>query len=77
MSVPSPREEPVAAHVQVVRGAPDEVELAALVAGLVAQAAPPEDGPVPTAAWTDRRRALPRRPAPSPGLGSWRWSLHP
>ncbi len=80
MSVPTPHDEPAvdaAAHVHVVRGAPDEVELAALVAGLVASAGDPEEVSAPTTEWTSRRRALPRRPTPAPGPDSWRWSLHP
>lgn len=75
MSVPTPHDEPVSAHVHVVRGAPDEVELAALVAGLVASVRPPDEAPAP-AAWSDRRRALPQAP-PAPGPDAWRWSLHP
>ena len=56
MSLPSPHDgpddEPVgpapsAADVHVVRGAPDEVELAALVAGLVATAHPDDEAPAP------------------------------
>ena len=43
MSVPAPHDEPVTAHVHVVRGAPDEVELAALVAGLVASSSATHD----------------------------------
>jgi len=74
MSAPSD-----AAHVRVVRGAPDEHELAALVAGLVVASGHTED-PAP-AAWTDRRRVLARPSArplpPPPGPDSWRWSLHP
>ncbi|GEL95645.1 acyl-CoA carboxylase subunit epsilon [Cellulomonas composti] len=64
------------AHVQVVRGAPDDVELAALVAGLIATAGAPsdEDAPVP-AAWTDRPRRLGATHLPAPT--TWRWSLHP
>lgn len=68
-------------HVQVVRGEPDDVELAALVAGLAAAGANASDEPPapPPNAWTDRSRALhgpagPRAPiAPSPD--AWRWSL--
>ena len=76
MSV-TPPEEPAAAHVHVVRGAPDEVELAALVAGLVAQSGNDEEATAPQSAWSDRSRTLPRRPAPAPGTDAWRWSLHP
>jgi hypothetical protein len=79
VSVPTPRDEPpqVAAHVQVVRGAPDEVELAALVAGLVASAGNDDEPPAVAAEWSSRRRALPQHPAPAPGPDAWRWSLHP
>jgi Acyl-CoA carboxylase epsilon subunit len=65
------------AHVHVVRGTPDDVELAALVAGLAAVTVAdddPEHGP--RGAWTDRARGL-RGPAtrPSAGPDAWRWSL--
>lgn len=66
-------------HVHVVRGTPDEDELAALVAGLVATARPepgPDDAEAP-AAWTDRRRSVRPVPSPAPGPSAWRWSLHP
>jgi hypothetical protein len=65
------------AHVHVVRGAPDDVELAALVAGLAAVAVPDDDtDAAPHAAWSDRSRGL-RGPgtSPSPGADAWRWSL--
>lgn len=65
-------------QLQVVRGAPDDVELAALVAGIMAAAsAAPDDPPrAPRAsAWSDRRRQLRPVPAPWPGPDSWRWSL--
>ena len=66
-------------HVHVVRGTPDDDELAALVAGLVATARPddPPDGPEHAAAWTDRRRSVRPTPAQVPGPSTWRWSLHP
>jgi len=66
------------AHVQVVRGTPDDVELAALVAGLLATAAAadPGDAPTPTAAWSDRSRRL-AGSSSAPGATTWRWSLHP
>ncbi|UZN04428.1 acyl-CoA carboxylase epsilon subunit [Cellulomonas sp. S1-8] len=72
------------AHVQVVRGTPDDVELAALVAGLVAAAsrrAPQEDGPdlparAARARWTAPGR-LRGTTAPVHGPDAWRWSLHP
>ncbi|RPF25940.1 acyl-CoA carboxylase epsilon subunit [Georgenia muralis] len=74
---------PATAAVRVVHGAPDEVELAALVAGLVAaRAAAVELGGLPDEGaeqvrtrWTDRTRPLGAGPVPGPG--SWRWSLHP
>ena len=68
-------------QVQVVRGAPDDLELAALVAGLVAAAGDAQDdGPAASHdAWTDRARAMRTRSAPGtplrPGLDAWRWSL--
>ncbi|HEY8720606.1 acyl-CoA carboxylase epsilon subunit [Pengzhenrongella sp.] len=70
------------AHVQVVRGAPDDDELAALVAGLAAAAGggATDAAPAPAlSAWTDRSRALrhgagPHTPA-APGPDTWRWSL--
>lgn len=66
-------------HVHVVRGTPDDDELAALVAGLVATARSDDathEGEHP-AAWTDRRRTVRPTPAPTPGPTAWRWSLHP
>jgi hypothetical protein len=66
--------------VQVVRGVPDDVELAALVAGLVAAASEATgetdaaaDGPV--SAWNDRRRTLRAGATPAPARDAWRWSL--
>lgn len=69
-------------HVQVVRGAPDDAELAALVAGLVAAASQTdgsEDAPVVADAWTDaaRRPSSTRDASWRPGPSAWRWSLHP
>ena len=66
-----------AAHVHVVRGAPDDVELAALVAGLAAVQVAEESGhDGPRSAWTDRSAGM-RGPAPrpAPGPDAWRWSL--
>jgi Acyl-CoA carboxylase epsilon subunit len=66
------------AHVHVVRGAPDDVELAALVAGLAAVAVTDDDDhhAPPRAPWSDRARGI-RGPggSPSPGPDAWRWSL--
>ena len=70
-------------RVRVERGDPDDDELAALVAGIMAvraavqsqaeaqaQNARPDVG-----GWSDRGRPL--RLPPSPGPGAWRRSLHP
>ncbi|WP_127129623.1 acyl-CoA carboxylase subunit epsilon [Georgenia sp. SYP-B2076] len=69
--------------VRVVRGRPDELELAALVAGIVAARThvyelgglPDESAEPVRGRWTDRARRLGMTPAP--GAGAWRWSLHP
>lgn len=62
--------------VRVVRGEPDEIELAALVAGIIAAAgslAPIEPDAVEQPPWTDHARRL---GAPTlPGPQTWRWSL--
>ncbi|HLS50179.1 MAG TPA: acyl-CoA carboxylase subunit epsilon [Actinomycetaceae bacterium] len=66
-----------AAQLRVVRGEPDDHELAALVAGIVAAGAGQDDedeestGPAP---WAEPARRLGVR---SPGPHTWRWSLHP
>lgn len=67
-------------HVQVVRGTPDDVELAALVAGLVAASVPGDDetaeDSLPRAGWADRARTLPgARGAWRTGPDAWRRSL--
>ena len=74
MTVPTPHAETPDGH--VVRGAPDEAELAALVAGLVASGTHHEPTSA-ASAWAEHRRALPTRPPAEPGPDSWRWSLHP
>ncbi|PFG38731.1 acyl-CoA carboxylase epsilon subunit-like protein [Georgenia soli] len=69
--------------VRVVHGRPDDLELAALVAGIVAARGRVDElGGLPDDAaetvrtrWTDRARVL--GAAPTPGAGAWRWSLHP
>lgn len=64
--------------VRVVRGDPDEVELAALVAGILAAAAgmaAQEAAPVEPPPWTDPARRFDG--AVRPGPSAWRWSLHP
>ena len=68
------------AFVHVVRGEPDDVELAALVAGLAAAGGSGDEGTAPPAsAWSDRSRALRHRTGPrtptTPGADVWRWSL--
>ncbi len=68
-----------AARVQVVNGTPDEIEVAALVAGLAAVAGASighledSDSPVPSQ-WMNRARTLGVRTS-SPGSDQWRWSL--
>lgn len=69
-----------AASMHVVRGEPDEEELAALVAGMVAiaSAAEDEDEPgSPTSAWMDRARTMRGVQVGVLGRGSvaWRHSL--
>lgn len=70
-------------RVRVLRGAPDDVELAALVAGLVAvgtaaEAAGPAAEDLPRApggsAWADPARRVPAARAWRPGPDAWRWS---
>lgn len=67
--------------VRVVHGRPDEVELAALVAGIVAASVRGADlgGLVDEAAEPVRTRWTSRAAGAglSPGPGAWRWSLHP
>ncbi|WP_019134913.1 acyl-CoA carboxylase epsilon subunit [Cellulomonas massiliensis] len=63
------------AHVHVVRGAPDEVELAALVAGLLATAPVEDPALAHPPAWTDHRRWVRGPVASRPGPDAWRWSL--
>lgn len=71
----------ITAGMRVVRGAPDDAELAALVAGMVAmaQAGDEEDEPgAPTSAWMDRSRTLRGRRLLGPlgrGPVAWRTSL--
>ncbi len=66
---------------RVVRGTPDEAELAALVAGVVAMAAAESDEPepwAPTSAWMDRSRTMrgARHALPlARGNAAWRSSL--
>jgi len=67
------------AHVQVVRGTPNDVELAALVAGLLAAGSDEQQhadaGARPTSAWNDRHRSVRGGGVPRPGPDAWRWSL--
>lgn len=78
------REEDVAtaaAAVRIVRGSPDEAELAALVAGMVAvasAAAADEEEPLARSAWMDRSRTMRGAKAAGPlsrGPLAWRTSL--
>lgn len=77
----SPSDDLLAPDVHVVRGAPDDAELAALVAGLAAARA--HDGATGTdpvaaiAPWADPRRTVRGLAASTPGADAWRWSLHP
>jgi hypothetical protein len=68
-----------AAALKVVRGAPDEAELAALVAGMAAYAAASaaEEPGSPTSAWMDRSRTMrgSRTGVLGRGDAAWRHSL--
>jgi hypothetical protein len=77
------------ASVRVVRGTPDEVEVAALVAGLAAAAAASDlpDDVAPVEEWTNRVRGLRGTGAGATAKSfggrsgrhnadAWRWSLH-
>ena len=70
-----------AAGMRIVRGSPDEAELAALVAGVVAVSAAGEDEEAPgapTSAWMDRTRTMRGRRLMLPlgrGDAAWRHSL--
>ena len=70
------------AQMHVVRGTPDDVELAALVAGLMAAASERDRNAATSvdavaAPWADRRRTMRgvRIDAMRPGPDAWRWSL--
>ena len=69
------------AQMHVVRGTPDDVELAALVAGLMAAASERDRNATSVdavaAPWADRRRTMRgvRIDAMRPGPDAWRWSL--
>ena len=70
-----------AASLRIVRGDPDDAELAALVAGVVAVAsasAMEEDDAGPSSAWMDRIRTMRGRRVIGPlgrGPAAWRHSL--
>jgi hypothetical protein len=70
-------EQPVRPLLRVVRGAPDDEELAALTVVVAALAAEggPEPVPAPKSRWADRA-ALLGAPLPS-GPGAWRASALP
>ncbi len=85
---PAEAAEGPALSVRVVRGEPDEIEIAALVAGLAAAAAIPADDTAPIPEWTNRSRTLrgaadittTRRFDGRAGrhhADAWRWSLRP
>ena len=64
----------IPAAVQIVRGQPDDIELAALVAGLAAHGSEEDPADIPEEAWLNRSRML--RGAPrTVGANAWRWSL--
>ena len=67
------------ASLRVVRGNPDEAELAALVAGVLTTAQVGEEEPPgsPRSAWMNRQRTLRGRPVGVLGRGAhaWRHSL--
>ena len=62
---------------RIVRGNPDDEELAALTAVIAAAASAPAapERPRRASAWADRARRL--RVAPVPGAGAWRASALP
>lgn len=64
---------PARPGMQVVRGLPDDVELAALVAGLASgEVAPADDDDAGLSGhWADRSRGL----RGTPPATAWRWSL--
>ncbi|GAB3585470.1 acyl-CoA carboxylase subunit epsilon [Amycolatopsis endophytica] len=63
---------------RVVRGNPDDAELAALTAVVAAASSgePEPEKPERTSLWADRA-SLVRRPLPQPGSGAWRASALP
>jgi hypothetical protein len=69
----------VTPQVRVLRGAPDDVELAALVAGIAAGFAPTVADPTPDRHHAETRRrwwdgASGLRDPLTPGPDAWRWS---
>jgi len=67
----------IAPMVRIVRGEPDDVEVAAAVAAITFAAARPtqtETAP-PRSLWAQRARNV--RPAPPRGVGAWRASSLP
>jgi len=64
------------ASVRIVRGTPDDVELAALVAGLAATRTHDEDEVAAGAhRWAGPARLVRGTDAWRPGPDAWRWSL--
>lgn len=64
--------EPARPMLRVVRGEPDDLELAALIAVVAASSGSAPDVEAEPDAWTDRSRLV-RRPLPH-GPGAWRAS---
>ena len=70
-----------AAGLRILRGSPDDAELAALVAGMVAVAGAGDEEPepgAPTSAWMDRSRTMRAARGGLPlahGDSAWRHSL--
>jgi hypothetical protein len=64
-------------QLRVVRGEPNDVELAALVAGLLASSAGPlpEPDPALPGGWADHARWLRGAGDVRRGANAWRWSL--
>lgn len=74
----TPPDDAAGAAVQVVGGLPNDIEVAALVAGLAAVASGSEEAvtePVAPSQWHNRARRLGTQPAER-GADLWRWSAH-
>ena len=62
-------------HLRIVRGNPDAVDIAAVVAALTALRAPSGTPAIQRSLWSSRARNT--RPAARPGPGAWRASMMP